>query len=292
MSNLFNVGALFILLRETIEGSIILSVLLRSVDKTVDDTSLRRKLKKHVWAGVIAGGLISIVVGGGFAVAFWVLGQDVFGNAKGLWEGVFMAIACIMLTVLAFGMLNVSHLYAKWEAKIAKHASAAMRKPDFFGFEETTDKQDQSHPHNSTSSLPDTLPSGISPTSSTPLNTSPQKNGRVSGFFREYSLGILSFTIVIREGMESVLFLTGVGQSNPISLIIPGIVGIGLGILVGYSVWKGAAKMRMDLFFKISAVFLFVIAAGLASNATAAFEGYNVSKVLTALGGQIVLDTT
>lgn len=74
--------------------------MLRSVDKTVDDPLRRKDLKWHVWIGVIVGGVISIVVGGGFAVAFWVLGQDVFGNAKGLWEGSFMAIAAVLLTWL------------------------------------------------------------------------------------------------------------------------------------------------------------------------------------------------
>ncbi|TPX48366.1 acetate kinase [Synchytrium endobioticum] len=78
MAHLFNVGALFILFRETVEGSVILSVLLRAVDKAVDDPIRANQLKWHVWAGVIVGGVISIFVGGGFAVAFWVLGKDVF----------------------------------------------------------------------------------------------------------------------------------------------------------------------------------------------------------------------
>ncbi|TPX35995.1 hypothetical protein SmJEL517_g01855 [Synchytrium microbalum] len=270
MVQLFNVGALFILFRETVEGAIILSVLLRAVDKTVEDPLRRKVLKKHVWAGVIIGGLISIIVGGGFAVAFWVLGQDVFGNSKAVWEGSFQAIAAILLTFLAFAMLKVSHLYHKWEAKIHKAAHEALKKPDFFGLEdETNGTSSSSHQHiNSLAKLPR------------------------KSFFREYSFGILSFTIVIREGMESVLFLTGVGQSDPISLIIPGVVGFILGILVGYLVWRGAGKMRLDLFFRISAVFLFIVAAGLASNAAAAFESYNVSRVLARLGSQIVLDST
>ncbi|TPX48369.1 acetate kinase [Synchytrium endobioticum] len=140
MAHLFNVGALFILFRETVEGSVILSVLLRAVDKAVDDPIRANQLKWHVWAGVIVGGVISIFVGGGFAVAFWVLGKDVFGNSKGVWEGSFMLLASILLTWLAFGMLKVSNLYAKWEAKIAEHAVSALKKPDFFGFDEPTGK--------------------------------------------------------------------------------------------------------------------------------------------------------
>lgn len=73
---------------------------MRAVDKTVDDPIRKRELKKHVWVGVLIGGIISIIVGGGFAVAFWVLGQDVFGNGKGIWEGCFMAVASILLTWL------------------------------------------------------------------------------------------------------------------------------------------------------------------------------------------------
>lgn len=205
-------------------------------------------------------------------------------------------------TMKAFGMLKVSHLYAKWEHKIAKQAAAALKKPDFFGFDESTAPSPNGthhHPYQNGESSSTLSPSSsprvpaFSASSNAPQRPRSQPRERgIRRFLREYSFGILSFTIVIREGMESVLFLTGVGQSEPLSLIIPGIVGIILGVLVGYFVWRGAAKLRLDWFFRISAVFLFIVAAGLASNAAAAFEAYNVARVLSALGGKIVFDTS
>ena len=41
-----------------------------------------------------------------------------------------------------------------------------------------------------------------------------------------YSFLVLAFTIVFREGVESVILITGVGAADPISLVIPGILGI------------------------------------------------------------------
>ena len=45
---------------------------------------------------------------------------------------------------------------------------------------------------------------------------------------------LLAGSATLREGVEAVLFLTGVSQGEGVkSLIIPGIVGLILGILVG-----------------------------------------------------------
>jgi len=213
-------------------------------------------------------------------------------------------------------MLQVSSLYAKWEQKIATAAATHLKKPDFLGLEETPVSHHHHHHHEDVSpsddqdgNIPSSISSPASMTHSTPTvpPSIPSSSSRFPylsrrkrrdnneerhSFWREYSFGILSFTVVIREGMESVLFLTGVGQNDPLSLLIPGIVGVILGLLIGYLIWRGAAKMRLDLFFRISAIVLLIVAAGLAANAAASFESYNVSRILSDLGAHIVLDTT
>lgn len=52
---------------------------------------------------------------------------------------------------------------------------------------------------------------------------------------RGHGVGIflIVFSTVMREGIESVIFLAGVGNSKPISLILPGIIGLLCGISVG-----------------------------------------------------------
>lgn len=91
---------------------------------------------------------------------------------------------------------------------------------------------------------------------------------------RPRALFLMAFTVVVREGLESVVFITGVGQANPVALILPGIVGIIIGVGVGVGLYYGAGRFRLDLFLKFSAAFLFVIAAGLAAGAAHEFEEY------------------
>lgn len=95
-------------------------------------------------------------------------------------------------------------------------------------------------------------------------------NGAFSA--RPRSLFLIAFTVVVREGLESVVFLAGIGQGNPVALILPGIVGIIVGTIIGLIVYFGAGKFRLDIFLKVSAAFLFVIAAGLAAGAAHEFE--------------------
>ncbi len=58
-----------------------------------------------------------------------------------------------------------------------------------------------------------------------------QKGGRPSGWWQVF---LLAFSTTLREGIESVIFLTGVSAGiDPRSIPIAGIVGILLGLAVG-----------------------------------------------------------
>lgn len=82
MSNIFNVAALFVLLRESLEAALIVGVLLNYIKKTVSHDPVKaRKLKAAVWWGSGAGLAISIVIGVVFTVIFYVLKNDVFDGA-------------------------------------------------------------------------------------------------------------------------------------------------------------------------------------------------------------------
>lgn len=51
---------------------------------------------------------------------------------------------------------------------------------------------------------------------------------------QQYSVFILALITTLREGIESVLFLTSVGSTTgPASIPIPGLMGIFLGIVTG-----------------------------------------------------------
>jgi len=100
------------------------------------------------------------------------------------------------------------------------------------------------------------------------VNAPDFKWNRPWGFF------VLTFTVVIREGLESVIFLTGVSGGEPISLILPGILGLLFGGFLGWLFFKGGSAINVTRFLVISSIFLFFIAAGLLTTAAAEFEEY------------------
>lgn len=66
-----NVSFFYLPVRETTEAAIIVSVLLAFVKQViVDDAALLRRLKWHIWIGVLIGLVISLIIGGTF-IGLW-----------------------------------------------------------------------------------------------------------------------------------------------------------------------------------------------------------------------------
>jgi FTR1 family protein len=60
-----------------------------------------------------------------------------------------------------------------------------------------------------------------------------------------YALFILAFSAVFREGVETVLLITGISRGNPESLPIPGLLGIFIGVIFGYFVAFGSRPINL-----------------------------------------------
>lgn len=85
-----------------------------------------------------------------------------------------------------------------------------------------------------------------------------------TAFTITYALFLIAFTAVLREGIESVLFLAGVGVDTPWKAIpLGGIVGALLGVSLGYVLFFGLKPVQLKWFFVISTVILLFLAAGL-----------------------------
>ncbi len=88
----------------------------------------------------------------------------------------------------------------------------------------------------------------------------------------EGSVGALigmSFFAVLREGVETVVFLLAIfqGAEDPGSAGIGAVLGILLAIVIGYGIYRGGVNMNLRRFFRITAVVLVFVAAGLLANA-------------------------
>lgn len=74
----------------------------------------------------------------------------------------------------------------------------------------------------------------------------------------------LTFVLVLREGVETVLFLAAVNLTTDALLaFLAGLLGIALAVLFGVSFVRGTSRVDLPRFFKVTAVVLFVLAAQL-----------------------------
>jgi len=84
---------------------------------------------------------------------------------------------------------------------------------------------------------------------------------------------MLAFTSVLREGIEAVIFILGIGAMySPAALVIGSLGGLLVGCILGFGMFLGSRQFDMSSFFIASAVFLIFIAAGLAAHSSYEFQ--------------------
>ena len=73
---------------------------------------------------------------------------------------------------------------------------------------------------------------------------------------------------VLREGSETVLFLSGIalsGEGSPAGMIAGGVAGMAAGIAIGYTVFAGLLRIPLRHFFSATSLLVLLLAAGMAS---------------------------
>jgi high-affinity iron transporter len=89
-----------------------------------------------------------------------------------------------------------------------------------------------------------------------------------------WGLAILAFTAVIREGVETALFLAGQAtsaESGALAILLGAIAGLAIAVAIGYGFYRGSRRVNLAVFFKWTGVALVFIAAGLLSHAVHEF---------------------
>jgi high-affinity iron transporter len=81
------------------------------------------------------------------------------------------------------------------------------------------------------------------------------------------ALAALAFFVVVREGLETVLFLFGTIQEEVVGSVALGYVGAALGlalaVLLGVLIYKGGIRLNLRTFFKVTGALILIVAAGL-----------------------------
>lgn len=87
------------------------------------------------------------------------------------------------------------------------------------------------------------------------------------------ALGLLAFSTVGREGVETVIFsLSFLFQSDGLSFLLGGVLGTLVAVALGVLVYGFGYRLNYRLFFRIMGLLLIVLAAGLLSNTIQSFQ--------------------
>lgn len=79
-----------------------------------------------------------------------------------------------------------------------------------------------------------------------------------------WALASLAFISVLREGIETVLFIVSSAQGTSVLATVGGsISGFGVAAILGYTLYRGTYRLPLKSFFNIMSVLLIVMAAGL-----------------------------
>ena len=81
-----------------------------------------------------------------------------------------------------------------------------------------------------------------------------------------FALGMMAFLAVLKEGFETAVFLLAAAQTSGTGqgwAVLGGAVGIAVSIAIGVGIYFGGLKLNLGRFFRITGVFLVLIAAGL-----------------------------
>ena len=81
-----------------------------------------------------------------------------------------------------------------------------------------------------------------------------------------FALVVMAFLAVLKEGFETAVFLLAAVQATQgsgVLALVGAVVGILCSIGIGYAIYVGGVRLNLGRFFRISGVFLVLIAAGL-----------------------------
>jgi high-affinity iron transporter len=81
--------------------------------------------------------------------------------------------------------------------------------------------------------------------------------------FKRFDLFALVFVAILREGIETVIFLHAIFYAAEGNVIAGALLGPAFAVALGYAIFAGAKKIKLKKFFAITGVLLILFAAGL-----------------------------
>ena len=78
------------------------------------------------------------------------------------------------------------------------------------------------------------------------------------------ALAAVAFVAVLREGIETALFMTAVaGAADGLLLALGGVAGLVVACSIGVAVYRGSRRVSLPTFFRVTGLLVIIVAAGL-----------------------------
>lgn len=295
LDDYFSIQTFLIVLRETLESAIIISVLLSFVhqtfctddgkvsnrpegqyqaipqesisssenteqsESTLGDKRLGRILKLQIWFGGLLGLAVCLFIGAIILVVFYKVGNDLWAIAEHYWEGTFSILASIIISVMGIQILRVSKMQQKWKVKLGRLLQLSRH---------------------------------FNPL----ISTSNRKSEggwlyKLELLTEKYNMVILPFVTTLREGLEAIVFIGGIGVNEDTSIwaiINAAVIAVIVGTLIGCILYRSGNTLSLQWFLITSTCFLYLVAAGLFSKGVWNFE---LQNFINQCGGMDVSET-
>ena len=89
---------------------------------------------------------------------------------------------------------------------------------------------------------------------------------------QDLGLFFLVFISILREGIETVIFLGSASLVAQDNNLIGAVLGLVIAVILGYAVFTGLMKAKLKMFFNITSLLLILFAAGLVAHGIHEFE--------------------
>lgn len=226
MVDVFNVQIFFVVFRESLEAVVVVSVLLAFLKQGLGGAANDPVIYKKLVRQVWWGSILGVLICLIIGCAF--IGAF-YGLGKDIWgnsEDLWEGIFCLIATVL-ISMMGIAMLRInKMKEKWRIKLAQALIK-------KPESKKDRF---------------------------------KIGYLTKKYCMFILPFITTLREGLEAVVFVGGVGLNSPASSFpLPVVCGLIAGIFVGSLLYFFGSTMSLQIFLIISTAILYLIAAGLFS---------------------------
>ncbi|KAJ8139666.1 hypothetical protein OXX80_009871 [Metschnikowia pulcherrima] len=235
MVDVFNVQIFFVVFRESLEAVVVVSVLLAFLKQGLGGATDDPVVYKRLRKQVWLGSILGLIICLCIGCAFIAVFYTLKNDVWSKSEDLWEGIFCLIATIMITFMGLAMLRINKMREKWRVKLAQALVKK-------------------------------------------PENSKKWLGFghyTKKYAMFVLPFITVLREGLEAVVFVGGVGLSSPASSFpIPVITGLIAGILVGILMYYSGANFSLQIFLIVSTCVLYLISAGLFSRGVWFFETY------------------